>query len=185
MKISAFIPFSLSIVMMITSCGGGGGETDGKISKEDRMKAIKSIEDELFADPANFNFGSATALVKNYDLYATENPEDENAADYLFKAGEMSASMNKGKEAVAFFERVYTDYPEYEKVAYALFMKGFVLENNVQDIDAARKVYEEFIAKYPDHPMSESARFSIRNLGKSPEELIKEFEAKNQEIPES
>ncbi len=168
------------MVAVIMACGGGASDSQEGISKEDRLESITSIEEELFADPASFNVGKAAALVKNYDMYATENPDDENAAEYLFKAGEMSASLNKGKEAVAFFDRVCNDYPDYERAAYALFMKGFTLENYVGDMGAAKTVYEDFIDKYPDHPMSESAKFSIQNLGKSPEDLIKEFEAKNQ-----
>ena len=61
--------------------------------------------------------------------------------------------------------------------------KAFVLENQINDYDQAKNTYEVFIEEYPDHPMRDDAEYSIKNMGKSPEELIKEFEA-NQEAEE-
>ena len=57
-------------------------------------------------------------------------------------------------------------------------MKGYVYENEIGDLNAAKKIYEDFIAKYPDDEFADDAAVSIKNLGKSPEELIKEFEEK-------
>lgn len=57
-----------------------------------------------------------------------------------------------------------------------MFLKAFVLENQAQKYDQAKEVYEEFILLYPGHVMADDARYSIENMGKTPEELIEEFE---------
>jgi hypothetical protein len=47
-----------------------------------------------------------------------------------------------------------------------------VYENSLQDYGKAKTVYTEFIRKYPESELVEDARISIRNLGKSPEEIL-------------
>jgi TolA-binding protein len=98
----------------------------------------------------------------------------------LFKAGDFSMGLEKSEQAIMYFDQIIANYPAFEKLPYCLFLKGFIYENQMGNMDQAKEVYLEFLNKYPDHEMAESARFSIKNLGKSPEELIKEFE-KNQQ----
>jgi TolA-binding protein len=62
-----------------------------------------------------------------------------------------------------------------------MFLKAFVYEDQLHDLNKAKKYYEEFLEKYPDSDFADDARISLQNLGKSPEELIKEFEEKQQE----
>jgi len=51
----------------------------------------------------------------------------------------------------------------------------------LQNYDKATEIYEDFIAKYPESAFADDARISIDNMGKTPEELIQEFERRNQE----
>jgi hypothetical protein len=43
----------------------------------------------------------------------------------------------------------------------------------------AKEYYEKVIDNYPDHVFAKEARVAIQHLGKTDEELIEEFEAKN------
>ena len=54
-------------------------------------------------------------------------------------------------------------------------------ENNLGDLNAAKSIYEQFLEKYPDDEFADDAAVSIKNLGKTPEELIKEFEEQAKE----
>ena len=49
----------------------------------------------------------------------------------------------------------------------------------IGDLEKAKKSYEEFIAKYPKDQMTESAKFSVKNLGKSADEILQEIQKKN------
>lgn len=56
-------------------------------------------------------------------------------------------------------------------------MIGFVYENDLNDLENAKQTYEAFLQKYPNDPdFADDAQMALKNLGKSPEELIKEFE---------
>jgi TolA-binding protein len=56
-------------------------------------------------------------------------------------------------------------------------MIGFVQENDLNQLDKAKATYESFLAKYPNDPdFTDDAQNALKLLGKSPEEIIKEFE---------
>ena len=84
--------------------------------------------------------------------------------------------INMTAESIKYLDKVYNDYPRFEKRPYALFLKAFVLENQSNNLAEAERVYTQFIEEYPNHEMADDAKYSIDNMGKSPEELIREFE---------
>jgi len=88
-------------------------------------------------------------------------------------------NLKMPQKAIQVFDRVLKNYPDYEKAAQCLFLKGYVYENEIGDLNTAKAIYKDFIAKYPDDEFADDAAVSIQNLGKSPEELIKEFEEKS------
>jgi TolA-binding protein len=88
-------------------------------------------------------------------------------------------NLQRPKETIALFDALLENYPDYEKTPSVLFLKAFVYEDQLRDLDHARMYYEEFIEKYPGSDFADDAEMSLKNLGKTPEELILEFE-KNQ-----
>ena len=56
----------------------------------------------------------------------------------------------------------------------ALFMTGFVYENDLMDLKNAKASYESFLKRYPNDPdFADDAQMALKMLGKSPEEIIK------------
>ncbi|MCD4735529.1 MAG: tetratricopeptide repeat protein [Bacteroidales bacterium] len=150
--------------------------------KQEYIDRINELEEKLFADETSrIDMNTANDLINAYLAYADDFPKEDDTPDYLFKAGDMCMNLNKSQKAIQIFDRILNDYPGFEKLPQCLFLKGYVLENNLRDLDAAKKIYEEFLEKYPDDDFADDASISIQNLGKSPEELIKEFEEKSKE----
>lgn len=145
--------------------------------QEELKTEIKSMEDVLFAD-ANKMIDKAKAreLIDKYIQFADEYPESQDAPQMLFQAGDMAMNLNMPKEAVVLFDRIMENYPDFDKAPQCLFLKGYIYENNLGNLNVAKKIYEEFLEKYPDDEFADDAEVSIKNLGKTPEELIKEFE---------
>jgi len=50
----------------------------------------------------------------------------------------------------------------------------------MQQFETAKKIYQKFIDMYPKHPLADDAAVSLQNMGKSIEELIESWEAKEQ-----
>ena len=81
-----------------------------------------------------------------------------------------------GAKSMKFFDQYLNDYPDKPKASMCLFFKAFIYENINKDLDKAREIYLLFIEKYPNDNFVKDARMAINNLGKSPEDIIKEFE---------
>lgn len=112
-----------------------------------------------------------TALVK----YASNYPDDSLSIKYLSKAGEAARLLQQFDEAIRIYDRIAVQYPKHPESAKALFMKGFMYENDLGKLDSAKMIYNLFLEKYPDDDFADDARFLLNNLGKKPEEILKEF----------
>lgn len=169
-------------VSLFASCGNTEEKNreEVKMTKEVLQSQIDSMEARLHAKP-EMDLSTANATVTMYADYAKNFPDDPKTPDYLFKAGEISSSMHNGKQAINFFNTVYTKYPNYDKASYSLFLQGFIYESQLNDTAKARQIYEEVLRKYPNDKLADDAKASIDNMGKTPEELIREFEKQNKE----
>lgn len=90
--------------------------------------------------------------------------------DYYTKANEFMSKEN-WKEAEQNFQSILDHYPKGEYAAKAMFMIGFINANYTNNLDKARKYYNEFLEKYPNHDLADDAKYEIQNLGKSIDDL--------------
>ncbi len=168
------------------ACGSGESQTD-KLTEEQEVNLDKLNEDNLLVeikkrkkalgeDEEGMENGKGLALMNAYVTYSMRFSNHKDADEYLFKAGEIAMGLNRTSQAINYLDRVYNEYKEFEKRPYALFLKAFVLENQAHNLEEAQIAYELFIEEFPTHEMADDAQYSIKNLGKSPEELIREFE---------
>jgi TolA-binding protein len=93
-------------------------------------------------------------------------------------------NTNRSRQAIRYYDRIITDYPGYKKTPEAMFLKGYVYENNLGRLDKAKEIYEAFLELYPDNEFADDAEVSLRFLGKSPEELIEIFQKEQGEVEE-
>jgi tetratricopeptide (TPR) repeat protein len=162
----------LAASMLMASCS--------KESKRDAaFKELKALESETLnqkmVDPQ-----LGKKLVERYQYFANTFPEDSlHASDFLIKGGEVANAMGDGKQAEQLFISALQKYPTHANAAKALFMLAFCYENTLANQAEAGKRYKEFLEKYPNDKLAASAKSALDNLGKTPEELVKEFEAKN------
>jgi hypothetical protein len=170
------IPVVLALCVVLFAACGGGGEVKNPALSE--LALIDSLEAILFADEGGMdNRAAAQLLVRSYATYYQRNKADAAAVDMLFKAGEVSMGLGDGRLAVKYFGMVADEHSDFHKAPEALFLQAFCEENLNGDLQQAEFFYSDFIAKYPGHALAEDAKFSIENLGKTDEELVKMFEA--------
>ncbi|HRU60748.1 MAG: tetratricopeptide repeat protein [Bacteroidota bacterium] len=147
--------------------------------------AIAAGEQRLINDSTRLpDLAMAEKVSHLYVQYANEYKDDTLSAEYLFRAGDLANGMRHFDDAVTYYRRLRTEYPQHRKVAAALFMEAFNLQTGLNRNEEARTCYLEFLAKYPSHPMAEAARLSVDqiNSGLSDEELVRMFEAKNDSL---
>ncbi|MCD4698052.1 MAG: tetratricopeptide repeat protein [Bacteroidales bacterium] len=170
MNLKNTLYYSIFLSVIFVACG----------SPDKKLKmTIKNLEDSLFADETRMiDRTKARDLIDLYIQLADENPDDTETPLTLFKAADMSMNLNMPRQAIQLFDRIMNSYPEFEKTPQCLFLKGYIFENDLKDLKTAEQIYKEFLEKYPDDEFADDAEISIKNLGKSPEQLIREFEEK-------
>jgi len=160
----------LLLAVIIVSCG------DNREKKQMRQ-GITDLETSLFADSlAPVNRLKAQEMIQAYENFVNAYPEDSLSAEYLFKSSEIAMSLQMSGRAVEGFQRILDNYPDFDKYASCIFLQAFIYENQMQQYDTAKQLYQEFLNKYPSHDLAEDAMVSIQNMGNSLEELIKSWE---------
>lgn len=163
----------LLIVTLFVACNSPQKKQNNEIAEREKQLYNDS---SMVPDPVK-----AKEIIGLYIKYADTYPEDTVSASYLFKAGDISSKVNETHQAIQLFGRMVQKYPNHNNSPYALFLQGFIYENQIGDPLKAKPYYESFLKSYPDHQIAGDVRFSLNNLGKSPEELIREFESKLEE----
>lgn len=171
---------TLSLIIssvLFFSCNNNQQETQETIVVS--INDITTLENELFnAEITTPDPAKAMRLGKLYIAYAEANPNDSVSPDFLYKAADISMNLSDPNLTIALFDKIITTYPNYKNVSTVAFLKAYVYENQLNNYGNAQKYYLEFLDKYPDSDFADDAVVSLNNLGKSPEELIKEFESK-------
>jgi TolA-binding protein len=164
--------FSLIVLAMlaIVSC---------KPSRDKLAGSITEMEKRMFASNAvTLDKQKADSLIAMFDDFVNRFPQDTLAATYTFLAAQVEMNMNNGPKAMEYFDRFLKQYPTNRKAPMAMFFQAFVQENLMHNLDKAKEIYLNFIEKYPTNEFADDAKMAVQNLGKSPEQLVREFEEK-------
>ena len=167
----------LAIVLLLAGCSAPQ-------TQESAIKKIEESERALYGEDENFKFDEALArkTIDDYDAFVKNYPESEKAPEILFKSADLHRALKEYQSALEIYKRVESEYSEYSKAPHSIFLQGFVYENELFRLEKAKECYESFLKKYPDHELADDVEFSLRNLGKSPEEIIRQFESQQAEI---
>lgn len=111
-------------------------------------------------------------FVKSYPL----DPEAPKVLSYEAKALRV---LGQSKEAVAVYNKIEQSYADYPDMPEVLFLKAFILDEDLNDKKKAELAYLDLIQKYPNHKFSKDAKALLTQLHMSDEDLIKMFEEKN------
>ena len=149
-------------------------------SREQRIEEIEDFEDSIFesavaADETTADQltapNTADELTKLYTAFADKYPDDTLAPQYLLKAAESQSNVIHTEKAIALFDRIINNYPDFEEIPICYFLKGNAYELNSQ-YDEAKAAYQTFVEKYPDHYLADQTRYVISHVGMSPEEML-------------
>lgn len=141
---------------------------------------IMTLGEKIFTDPDfnGLNRAACTEYIDACQAHALAYPNSASSPNYLYKAAEVAKSIKSTQKALTLYDWILDEYPNYEKAATTLFIKGFIIENELGNDELARTVYNSFLEKYPKHELADDVQFLIDNLGKTDEEIAKMIESK-------
>jgi len=168
----------LSAVLLMTAC-------------QPQPSAGKLLDDmeALIEEVANRDIGApidtarVQSLVNQARQLAQSQPQDSLTPAALYQGAELARSIGRYPEAVEMLTGIIDRHPEYEKAAEALFLRAFIYDEDLGDKARALESYKRFVNTYSEHPLARDAQAMIAYLemGKTPEQLIREFESQQQE----
>ncbi len=182
MKRIAFVSI-IGLVALLASCGTDTApKKEGGITKDSVRKMsiarIKKLEGEMHQTMELNNVTAGLALTA-YTEFANLFPDDSLSADFLFKAGEVATAIKQYPQALSYYKNITDKYPTYKNYVMSLYLQGFLQDNYLNADDKAKEIYTQVLEKYPTSTFANDAKAAIQNLGKSDEQLIKEFKKKN------
>ena len=144
---------------------------------------VKEAEAALFNDDMTANVEAVPHAIATFVKYAEDHADAADAPEYLFKAVEVSINAQQdAQQSIDLVNRLVKDYPRFDKNPVALFMLAtFVYDDQLHNYDKARECYRRIMNDYPESPFAKDASIAIEQLGVSPEDLIKIFEAQQEE----
>jgi tetratricopeptide (TPR) repeat protein len=145
--------------------------------------AAKTVMDTLLYNITDPNSGRLKPVVaKQYitltEIYAKSLPNAPESPELLYKSGEIARSIGDFQKALSIYSTIENYFPQYEKAPKALFMQAFTYAEDLNNEAEARKLYEAFIAKYPEDDFVDDAQILLSTLGKSDEEIFQALEKK-------
>jgi len=125
----------LLIIITITISACNTNHTQNNLtSRDSAIMNIQNLEHRLYGDSVQvIKRGVAMETIIAYAKFAHNFPEDSLSPEFLFKAAEIARALHNGKEAVLYYNMIYTDFPENEKAPTALFLEAFTYENILKE----------------------------------------------------
>ncbi len=169
-----------SVVAIFYSCGNDEKVAEKTVAtRAELLNIIKSQEKDLYAAMEIDNVKANIALA-NYLDFVEAYPNDTLAPVFLFKAAEIATATGQYPQAYEYYEKITKNYPAYKMIQESLYLQAYLLDNFLNNDEKAKSVYEEIIQKYPDSNFAKDSKDAIYNLGKTDEQIIKEFQKKNE-----
>lgn len=144
------------------------------------IASMDSLNRQSFLNPDTTKL---IALSDEAIAFTKEHPADSNAANLIYKAADISAHIARFDKAVEYFDDFVQKFPENKQAAQALFISAFLSESQLKKKDKAKAAYKKFLAKYPNHEMTETAKAMLYQLENnlSDDDMVKQFEEQNKE----
>ncbi|MCW8898133.1 MAG: hypothetical protein OQJ96_08910 [Flavobacteriales bacterium] len=186
----ALIFMSVALLGVFVACSGSSDQ-DIVVEKNEEVKdtIVDTLEERialidnysliLANDTTGVHREVAEKLLLAYEDFLKHHSFESISKEYQFRAGELAKAINKPHLAIKHLNGLLERDPDHERAPLALFYKATIVGDMLNEDENAKMLYQEFIDKYPDHPLAESAKESIKLQGKSLDEIVKEFEKKN------
>lgn len=161
---------SFCLIFLFSAC---------KNEQEKKYEQVLTIEKSLSSERNAANDSIALVFIRIADEYVKSYKSDPRSSEILFKTGQVLNGLGNYPVSIRKFQEVFLLFPNSAKASESMFICGFINENNLHNYKEAEYYYRKFIKQYPQHPLAKDAKFALTNLGKTPEEMVREFEQKN------
>jgi uncharacterized protein YcfL len=121
-----------------------------------------------------------TNVVKACKELALITTDRNTQVMYFEKAGSISGEAHFNQEVKSCFENAFALENDKEKLAELHYTYAFINDAKLKQFDIARQEYQLLITDFSTSFWAEQAKMALEVLGKTDEEILELFKAKNQ-----
>ena len=159
----------LNLMMLAVLAFGMMACGEKKLTQDD----LKKAELTLMNEEGSLNMEAVPVAVEQFCKFVEQNPNDEAAPQWLFKALQVEIKAGASEKAIELCDKLVKDYPTFENNPAALVMTASeVYDSQLHDLDKARATYQKVINDYPNSDWAKNAEKMIEFVGMTPEEIL-------------
>lgn len=179
----------ISSIILLYACGTGNETKKEETLKNDSTESIvisgdckmlyldAKRMDSVLLKSNSVNPNLAEQAINAFNNFASTCKDDSLAPIFLLKAGQIAQSVGKFQQSQILLKKCTDEFPEFRNRGAALFLLAQVYDDAsmLNNEAEAKKIYEQIIKEYPNTAWERDAKICIKNLGKTDEQLVKEF----------
>ncbi|MBS1651025.1 MAG: tetratricopeptide repeat protein [Bacteroidetes bacterium] len=145
------------------------------------LKKAKAADSILYKD-SDLNKKHAQNAIKAFTDFAYFcSGNDTLAPIFLLKTAQVAQSINNFAQSKVVLETCIDKYPKFKNRAATIFLLAQILSEpgTSNNNDEAIRYYNRVIEDFPKSEWAKNAKVAIKLVGKTDEEIIREFEKKN------
>ena len=192
MKSKLWIYFAIIAFIFATSCSGGLNNKLLQEKGELQATVLQLLQQiDSLGNMGEYNLAITKDYIAKAEQFGNTYPEDPMSVELLYKAGLLSMRIAQAQafenpegttlyaqKALTIFDDIQKVYPEFNGVKNCIFYKGVIYDDILHDYENAEIYYRTFIARYPTDSLAINLESYLQHLGKTPEEIMAEFERK-------
>ncbi len=120
----------------------------------------------------NLKQKEAKDLIVLYEQYVAKYAKSEKSLSYLESKADFEMALKDYNAAINTYSTLIKMFPKTERAGEALFMQAFIYETLLNNKEKAAELYTRFLEAYPNHQLSDDAKFSLKHLQYSDEEIL-------------
>lgn len=185
----------LSVFFMLSACKpSGSGETAQSTSLPgvqktegqryldacDSLRREARYMDSVLLGATDIVRATANRAIKAFTGFAFHCVSDSMSPVYLIKTAQVARVINNIPQAKVALDRCIDAYPAFGQRPAAIFLLAQLYDEAtyLNDEQEARKLYRRILEEYPKSEWAPAAESAIKFLGKTDEEIIREFTSK-------
>lgn len=143
------------------------------------VSQIDSLENVFSQEGLEDRF-TVSKLIAAYSEFRNMYKEDERAADYFLKAGNLAKSLNDWKKAAEVYKNFFNDFQTHPKREESLYLLGGIYDFWLVEKKNAKQTYEHYLKIYPNGEYAKEVESSLRLIDVPLNERVKLFQKENE-----
>jgi hypothetical protein len=150
------------------------------LSNCNKLFAEASKMDSILLSQTEVDKTSADKAIRAFTEFANNCPSDSMSPVYLIKTAQVARAINNIPQAKLVLDHCIDNYTTFKDRAAAIFLLAQLYDEAtyLNNEGEARRLYKKILDEYPKSEWAASARGAMSLLGKTDEEILKEFKKK-------